>query len=545
MAYLIYLNSRLLAPSEYDGSQGATFTIRQTDGREAAFSFGGQIRFTGQAASDIKTAIINSPTPISSFVKVQIQDDCCNNLLFEGKITYEDVSWCEVNPDGSCIVEVSISDDSPESAKLACLKNTVISSLKSVDGSISSQGPDEFRSSLYPSFCTEARPASFQFVAIVTAASLFFIVINLLGFFSFLPPVRNVLNTIQDRILGCGKRFKAPFVHSYLANACKLCGLGLDSPIFNPGGFLHNMVRVDLQHRGEARTALEANEDYFVFNRPSLTVDAFLDSFSALNIGWLLDGNTLKVDRKDRLSGGLVADLSTRSDAVSSLCFSIEEKQLWAGRYYRWPDDQSDKVANQLNREYSLLVDYNNPSFNPDFSGVETVDLGYAFLIYNNTYLASSVYNLFANNAIVRSITSVPQSTIIAQTETRNYPVLAIWDGSSTSNPVFDVRPFKLVDTSIVGPPLSVTLPGLGTITFPAYPPLPNLYSEFLAVQDPRNTPPRITNFELVFSYECSDIGNVRGKTIRFNKGGVSVVGFVEEIEIDPESRQMTVRGKV
>lgn len=545
MSYLIYLNGRQLQSDEYSGAQGATFTVRQADSSgEAAFSFSATIAFSGQAANELRAAIIEAANPFAASIGVEVHDDCCDTLIFKGRITHQSVSWCEVSPNGSCVVEASISEDTSQSAALACLKSTVISSTKSIDGRITSQGPDEFRGSLYFDYCTEARPASFQYTLVVIAATYLLTTGILLYLLSTVArPVRDALNRLQDRLLGCGKKIKAPFVHSYLANACKLCGLGLDAPLFNPSGFLHNLVRVDMPYKGDARTRLGADEQYFVFNRPSLTVAEFLDTFKPFNIEWLLDGNTLRIDRKDRIAGGLIADLTTRESDIIRLCFSVEDKQLWAGRYYRWPNDQSDKVANQLAQEYSGLIDYNKPVFNPVLSGVQTIDLGYGFLIQNNTYLAESTYNELQNVGVVTAAFNVPTDSIIAQTETRGYPALGIWDGGSLSDPKIDAYPFKLMDTSVVPPPFVVTTPS-GPITFPSPTLRPNLYSELLAIDEPRNNPPRLFPFELEFMYQCDDLNAVRGKTVRFTKGGNVVTGYVEQVEINPNSRTMTITGK-
>lgn len=544
MSFIVVLDGRTLSDNEHDGAQGATITYRQSDGQDSAFSLSSEITFFGTAASQIKAAIIDSASPLSSRLSVVVKDDCCDDLLFEGLITFETVSWYEYEAGSSvkCVVSASIKDGSQESAYLACLKNTVISSTTSVDGLRSSLGPDEYRQSLYLGFCTEARPKSFQLTMFYIAALVTNALISVTSFLGlFIRAYRQVLNNIQNAIMGCGKLVKAPFVHSYLSNICTLCGLGLDSPIFGQGGFLHNLTRTDIPFKVSAGTQSEANTDYWRFNRPSLTATEFLDSFKAFNIDWTLDGARLIVDRKDRISPNLLADLSNRVGDIISINYSANNSaKLWAGRFYRWPDDQSDKVANQLVNEFSFLKNYNVP-FNPDMRGVNTVTFEYAFWIYNDMNGVESAYNTFASvvPSFLYNLYGVPTHTLIAQTETRSYPILGLWTGQGAE---LNQIPLKTIDLN--DPTFQVPYT-IGGVTFPPNAPSPNLYSELLYIDDTRLNAAKYTAFEAVFTYNCQDIANIRAKSIILPKNGSTATGFIDEVVINPNDRTITVTGKI
>jgi hypothetical protein len=535
MGFNIWLAGRLLDKSEYDTANDSQIVVRQNDGSEAVFSFASDIRFYGQAAQDIRSQIINATNPYISSLEVILRSDCCSNFEFVGSIDYSSVRWCERGKD-RCYVEAAIKDESEISKKISCLKNTVISSRASIDGSITTQGEDTYRNALYFDFCAESRPKSFYVtfllisIFVVQALSVPLFIAGLL-----IGNVRMVRNYIIEKASGCGKKLKAPFVHSYLNNICQLCGLGLQSTLFSPGGFLHNLVRADINFRNEASTVLEANDEYQNFNKPSLTATQFLDSLKEFNIGYRINGQFLQVERKDQLQSSVFADYTgVRESDIISLCFNYDDEKPFAGRFYRYPTDHSDKVSNQLTDEYSYLANYNIP-FNPILRGVDQRTFQYHFFVYGSDFRVDSALKTIANLIpFSNTLFGLNQDNIIMQTETRSFPVLGIWDGSSAT-------------TSARCQRISTSQGFLYNHQLTARPAAyDTLYNKLLYIDDNRISGLRsIINFTLVASFNCQDLANLgNAQTVKFLRNGNVVTGEIQEIQVDLNRNELTIIGK-
>jgi hypothetical protein len=549
----IILDSTVLNADEYDGSAGAKLSIRQNNEGELITSFGSNLKLFGRGRSIIFNNIINAVNPYLASVSIFIYDMCCLDaqnqpiVLFEGIIKYGDIKWCEQTQDGTCELEVEFQDNSKTARQIQCLKSIFVNQRISPDGSISSAGEDEGRPSFYYDYYEETRPKSFMYIVLYLTMFLVNIITPFLIFlaivtFGFFRP-RRAIQAIYDKFLK-RKLHKAPLVFSYLMNACKLCGLNLRSSLFQPGGIYHFLSRMDTATHEGGNDVAEADQIYDIYNAPLITPIELLQSFQDLNIGYSIDNinNLLVVERKDFFSGNTWIDFTgNRQQDVVSICYTFSKEQQPVGARYRHTNDQSDKTGSEAVRNWSGIADWNSP-YSPLLQGIKNVTLQYGTSRFVDDELDSVIYNfsqsvLFQVNTFGGLLFTLDYIMIMA-TGTAYTPKLLMWDGQSARQAA---RVQKLQNPFGAGSqyniPARLNVSAVNGNTF---------YHNLLKIDNPQINLLRNQSFELVCSYICSDIQNFGyGKSILFLKDGVITTGIVENVEIDLDTFQMTITGKI
>lgn len=541
----------LLQPDEYDNTADARLTIRQDAQSGAAYSFGQSLLLFGRARALVFSEIIDAPAPALASLKIRLFDTCCRDaagnpaLLFDGIIEAGDVRWCEKDVSTTeCFVEVSFRDNGAEADAITCLKNIVIWS-REYNGR-TSRGEDEGRPARNLVYYEESRPRVFTSIVLGLAVLVAYVVLVAIAALSLgiaAGIAANAARQIIDSIIR--KRFhRIPFVTSYLANICTLCGLRLSSSLFAQGGFLYNLVRLDAAIQEGGRDQTEAARIFREYNAPNITAIQFLDSFRPLNITYKVSGNTLYIEPKNFFGQTLWIDFVTREADVLKLCFEQSDTAQPAGRIYQYTNDQSDKAGNEVLRLWSgYVVDYNTPP-NPNLRGIDTVTLPYGTARFLNDTLDSPLANAadgggFAGS-LIGGLGALNDRAMIIQTGVIGLPKLLEIDPQSDPAECL-VKDFNAKMWLYSNPAANNPLAGQLNVSTTE-----SIYDRLLTIDDPRLNMQKNQRFELTFSYNCDDLRNFAfEKPIQLLRGGAPVLGKVENVEIDLRLGQATISGTI
>lgn len=548
---LVMVDNFFVDKSEYNGTKGVRITIDQSNGGRRT-SFGGQLVLYGTAKKYILDKLFFGANPQTDYVTIKLFDECCKDStgaplqIYTGKTTQRDISVSEAYGKSDCGVSCSIVDDSQAGEKFLCLQNTIIHANSSIDGGITSFGAAEFRRAPAFMYYEETRPRSFS-AALIKLLLIFITIYRplliVIGFATFgLVDVDAIYRSLVEVVFKA-RYHVSPYVHSYLFNVCKLCGLTLQSSLFDPYKPLHNMTRLDAPFSEGGRDYQEAGVFWASLNRPNITAVQFLETFKELNIGYRVTDTHLLVERKDNLAGGVWIDFVTRgTDSILELTYESGDDAQPAGEIFSYAEDQSDKVGNEAVRAMSgRIVDYNTP-FNPTLRGIRQTTLQYAAtrFVDDRPYTGQvSVLGNEVDSGYINFITGsepIEKRAIISQTGMFSTPRLIMHDGVSP--------PERAMRETINGVPNGRLWLGddvLATYNIPA------LYDLLLRINDPRLNLQRNINYTLRFNFKCEDLRTINSaQQIRFpffDRGGV--LGTVETIEIDLENREITVTGLI
>jgi hypothetical protein len=561
----VILNGVLLNDDEFDGTADSKITIRQKDKEGLAFSYGNNLQLYGRARDIVFDNVINTASPFTSFITIVLRDKCCkdelgaNLIIFEGKIGFGDVKWCEKD----CFIDVSFEDNSKLARQITCIKNTPIILRESLDGSRTSAGEDEAKSAVYYKYCVEGKSSVLAwmrlFFVTITLGSLFPIILifsNIVliinGIISFInlfganiPLINTVLqdpiqlqNTIYNNVIGCNRKHKAPFVFAYIRNVCRLCGLNLQSTLFNPGGPYHNLTHLNIPFRRGAFTTPKADEIFITENFPSFTLTQFLAQFATLNIDFSIEGDNLVVERKDYFSSNIWIDFSTRQSDIIELCYEFGDEGPKAGRIYEYQEDASD-IGEEANRFWGgPVVDYNKPTFNPNLKGVDTVSIPFSPTRFIDDNFGSVLYQ-FRNSPSLKPL--IDDNIMLLMNGSASSPKLLMWD-PSTNKEEAGVQKIILPSGRGAYNVDAWMRSDIGQI----FPSQQNFYTRLLYIDDPRESIIKRQNYEIVFEYSCDDLRSFEfGSRIKLLQGGGVVVGTVENIEIDYQRKQIKITGKI
>jgi hypothetical protein len=201
-----------------------------------------------------------------------------------------------------------------------------------------------------------------------------------LGPLIFIYNLFNVLNNLNvnyfedlsNFIVGCGKKHKSPFVHSYMKNLCNLCNLGFESSLFDVGGYYHNTVRLDTPFvPGKGRIGGVRSLTWFKLNKPNLNGIQFLDEFKEFNIQWRVVNGVLQVERKDYFSGTEWFNTDNlQNDQLLSVCYESLGERPAAYAEYMYAKDGVDLSGDEVApRWVDSVIDW-NPTNNPQQTGL-------------------------------------------------------------------------------------------------------------------------------------------------------------------------------
>ena len=547
----IFLDGNLVDDADVSGVEDARINIDQnSDDGVLSVSFGSEFVFTGAAYAYIISRLVDSTTANTNSVILEVQATCCTNsdgtplTVFNGIVSRGEISWCEKGLD-KCSVNVEALEKSQTSDAINCLKNTIIHARRGQNGR-TSQGENEGRSARYIGYYDETRPYSFAYLTLLFALNLLVITTTIralitvlsLGFISFNESTRFIVNAFAKK-----RYHKAPFISSYLANACKLCGLNLRAPLFQAGGAYYNLMRLDAPFQEGGVNIPKAEIVWRKFNRPNISFAELLGSFKELNLVYAVAGNTLIFDRIDRVQNTLWIDFSTNERTIYEQCYENAGKVQPALELFEYTNDDTDKIGNEATRLWSgEIVDYNTP-FNHILTGVRRTTLQYGtarFIEDGDTSALSDIANSALYAVSTFGLNVIDKKAMLMSTGTCAAPKLIMWDGVS---PVADAHVLRQATVSgayAYSVPSWLnqnTLSTFGTAGF---------YDNLLRVSDPRLSLKKNLVFRIRFKYLCSDLRTIGyGKFVRIQRGAQVVRGDIQSIEIDLNKGEMTVTGVI
>lgn len=531
--------SFVVPPDEYEGTADSTITIRQNTDTGLAFSYGSSVTFYGTARAFILDELINSPTAFINGVLIFIYDTCCLNsdgtpyLIFEGIIKQPDIQLTIRPTDEACAVECDFADNSQTSAKITCIKEAVVFSQQY--GANISNGVNEDRPPVYMSYYEEPRPNTYTRIMLAFGAylaAMVTIIVNIatLGIINAFP---NTLNNLQQDVIRpfTRKRFhKSPFLRSYFVNACKLCGLRLQSSLFAPNGLLYNVVRMDAAVQEGGKDIGEADAIFNDFNAPNI---AFADLFASLrpfNIEfWIEDNDTLVVERKDYQTV-LWIDFSTRDADIDRCTLKFGSEVAPAVIIYEYINDQSDKTGSEAFRRINgYATNYNPPAGSvPNLRGSKKVTFPYSTWRAVGDGLPSAFND--ANTGIFSGLYNLDRGALLMQTGVCLTPKLLNYDPNTSQfdGNILDNNRLFFIENRRSGQ-------SNGTI-----------YPNLLSIDNPTLNAAKTQDFELTFAYNCEDL-----RTFAFNKyvlfpyiDGTYKEGRVETLTINFKDGTATINGK-
>jgi len=544
--FTVLVDGAVVPRNEYSGTAGTRLNISQSDG-ETTIAYANTLTFHGETRDYILNKLVYGANPQTDFVRIEIFDECCKDAngdafrIFDGKTTRADIEFCDPSYNSECGVECTIVDGSAAGERVQCVRNVLIAQKR--NGAIRTDGENQFRAAPEFGYYDETRPKSFTYIILYVTLFLLTLYLPLVGLF-FLFSIGTIdLSFLYQSLLGVllnKKHHKAPFLHSYFSNVCRLCGLTLRSSLFEPTKPYHNLTRLDtpfLEGGGNLRgNPLTIQQTYDGYNRPNITLPQLMQSLAELNIGYQVTDTEFIIERTDFFNNNVWIDFSSRQNDILELCFSASDTAQPAGEVFKFADDGTDKTGNEANRTWSGdIVDYNTP-VSPTLRGIKQTTIQYGTARFLGDGLESAIENVTQSgyfNFVTFGTSPVVTGTMLMSTGTASLPKLIMYDGASPLNDAraevlngyYNARAWLRADL----------LTDYGVAGF---------YENLLKINNPRLNLQRNLQYTLRFTYICDDLRNrTFGQVISIPINGVNTIAKVESIEIDFASREITISG--
>lgn len=213
-----------------------------------------------------------------------------------------------------------------------------------------------------------------------------------------------------------------------------------------------------------------------------------------------------------------------------------------AGEVFKFSEDATDKVGNEIARLWSgEVVDYNTPT-NPILSGIKQTTIQYGtsrFIDDGGTSAIKDISQTLLFAVVGLGSNLIEKDAMIMSSGVCLVPKLLLWDGIS---PFDNAKVWRVPSGGAYAYNVPVWLNQDAPATFG----VPTFFSETLAQTDPRNALSKSLNYTLVFNYSCDDLRSIGyGKTVRISRNNTMVEGSIESIEIDLELGEITINGKI
>jgi hypothetical protein len=599
MALRLEIDNYLVPLYEHTNIEDVSITLRWRDEEgEVAYGFSGTVEFYGKAYEIIRNKLILSPHYYNEFVKVNVYEDCCNNLLiFEGKITYTQIDWCEKQ----CYVKATIIQFDGQSRMIDCLKAKMIWESKGyeawynanvknnprfreyaarvardrdddrylsmdyarVTADIISQPPynlippppaNTFFTQKHPFFryCIETRPNSLLHIAAILTALVGLLDLATLG----LGPIGKFSDLLRYWTIDCDKGHSAPFIRDYLKNGCNLCGLDFKSPIFDtPASPYYNTCMLYAPNaEGTFYSVKRAGSPpYNPINRPIMSVYQLLEKLkNTFNAEYKIVGSTLFFDRRDKIYlPEIWKDFSNPEHPdIIEICYEYSKEELPAYAEFSWEKDIECSISNEAKSLYEDIVEYNPNNSFPWLKGGRTYNIPFGMTRFRNDGVNSDPITFWADDPALATLVfpnkdSRPyEGMIIGSIGKFTAPKLIIWDGVSS-----------LDNAKVIRKPI-MNMPGKFYYNYPYFicerenglgsgkpnynEVADNLYDRFWAINDSRIITSRRIKYKLRFISSCQDITSFSfGKKVKLPIGE----GSIENITI--KSNEIEVVGAI
>jgi hypothetical protein len=394
----LLINGNVIDRSEYTDGEGLTIStvvVPVTGASEKTVSQ--EFILSGTAYELVKAAIIDNPNGLNEFLSVKIYEDkCCETdiLLFEGIIRGDDVSWC----DGDCFCAVQFREHTEATRQMDCVRTTLIYDNHNT--------ADPFTSQAHPKmvYCIEMRPGILQHLIlifgillnlqltilypVVLLVQLVVTAINFVGQAvntllpgsplpeplvpdntpgtSILQDWNDMVDRLNEKLIGCGRKHPSPLVRSYVNNVCSKCGISFESTVFNESSSdYYNTV----YWNAPVAKGTTGTTTWIDANAPILTLDLLLDQLKLVfNAEWKIINGVLIFERHDFFNTGNVwvnyESLKTANMIVDNkICYDWREEQRPAFAKFSYTQDSIDIVGNEalIFKRYKEVVEWNQP----------------------------------------------------------------------------------------------------------------------------------------------------------------------------------------
>lgn len=157
---------------------------------------------------------------------------------------------------------------------------------------------------------------------------------------------------LRNRIAGCSRLTQIFYLRDILAGAAAICGLKFSSDLFNNSNNIMNKVGLFCPHaKGTQGCAINS------LNFGDFSVVELLEKLETMNVGWKIIGDTLYVDRKDkiRLLGQTFLNIDEIEPIGESLCYEYDQDANVSSVIIKWKADEekgNESLPGQYNSNY-------------------------------------------------------------------------------------------------------------------------------------------------------------------------------------------------
>ena len=518
----LYLDNILIQKKDYTTSD---FTLEKSNSevRDVTKEF----EFSGVARDMIFDRLIDDPFGLINAIPIKIIDDCCgtNILFFEGEIRGDRVNFC----DGDCFVTVNAYQVSTENKVIECFKSYAIEQIDKINN----------QKNPLVGYCNEARP---QFVhdmimilgalglLIVTvlspAIAIISVIISSIGALftgsSFnvdndLNRAKQLKDSIKDFIVPCSYQPTA-YVRDIMQGACDKCNANFISSIFNSiGSEYYNTLYFTAQSKEGFEKQSQYNKGLISGNLPVKTIYDFLQDFREINIDFKVKNmngvDTVFVERKDFFDA--TENLALPNDA--KICYSSIEGTPPAFAIVEYRQDGMDLVGSESKNEwYKKLFEWNLP-VSPIQKGSLQYNINFGMHRQIGDGIKRTVYEAYKGlfSTIFGLNLKKYKEWLLLQNGIAFVTKLLIWNPNR-----------KLIKD------------------FNKSWHAENLYKNFLAIDNPRNSNPIRWDVEITFDKNCS---NYQTWLDAVDKNVITSRGIVKDltITIDATNQKIKVNGKL
>lgn len=549
---VIHLNGTVIN-GRIDGVESFEITQRENDDDGGLVkSYSSELKFYDDGYLLIRPILVDNPNGFSNSIDVQIFDECCGRLVFDGLITGDKIDWCEPE----CWISVNVVAKNPA---LNCVKSKLI--YDNEQGFL-----DRPQKKLR--YCVDLRPDWILGILFTIYALFNVIAFTVLLPLLIVPNVREWLSDMNDRMIQCQWYHPTALVRDYIQNVCDVCGLEFQSSILNdPSSPYFNLLLFSAPIRKGYKPS-EGQNLLISENLPIETLDTLMNNHlkPMFNAKYWIVGNKLIFERKDYFVGS-----STWIDAEQMLndgriienqiCFSWIDRERPAFAEYEYTPDGADLLGNEAGLRYEEIVEWNSPPSDSQ-SGSLNLLLFSSMARFRNDFAGpdslASYDNGFWNVLFGNRIANSGGLLLMNQHVAFNYKFV-IWDGLSQENSkvqsnwsAFGV--FGISLGSLFSPPLdnyssTSPVPIDKMYNYPMWfkEQIPfNLYRSFHYIDNPRLPGTKIFNFDFSFSFDCGELDAIDfSKTIRIRVGNTIKFGEIKELKIDFVKRTIGVSGIV
>ncbi len=579
----LLINGITISNNDYSGRLGTVVNIKTVDeetGEQLSKTVSQEYTFTGAAYDLIAAELIDTPTGNQNFMTVKIfEDDCCDTdiLLFEGIIRGDSLKWCY----GQCEVTAQFFEHTVETKLMDCARSTIVD-----------DNWNGFKNASHPRvvYCVELRPDFLAHVVLIVG-----IIVNII--LAILSPVvavisaiiqglqaiedalgtlgininiapefaeqqslfniwQDLITSINQRIIGCGRKHPSPFVRSYIQNVCDKCGIQFVSSIYNdPNSQYYNAMYLNAPVK---KGTLNESDTYIDENHPIKTLDLFLDDLKAVhNADWKLINGIIYFERIDFFySGAIWVNFETEDTAGTiqgKLCLEWRDDKKPSYINLEYSLDSVDPVGGEALNIYNNIVEWNLP-FSELQSGHTDVLLPFATPRFRDDDIDEDILGQYswAPFGLGDQINNF-QSVLILAKGIAFQPKLLIWDGVDINfarvqtyelyNELYDPpQLFSVINKNYNYPYMFGNENILPNTVYPQTLNYGTLYSRFYTINNPKVYTDSGKSFTFTIRYNCASLQSaLTAQWVQLPQG----VGRITEMQINLDKKEILVSGNV